>query len=94
MKKMLKIVAAAALVVVIVALVGFAVLKVLASQPAAPDNYQQTVQAGGPIEQTYLANEKRAQGRACHAAQALTCTYSLLWPTPAQPAPCTASQRF
>ena len=56
MKKMLKIVAVAALVVVIVALVGFAVLKVLASQPAAPDNYQQTVQAGGPIEQTYLAN--------------------------------------
>lgn len=46
----------AALVVVVVALVALVVLKVLTNRPAAPDNYRQTVQTGGPIEKTYLAN--------------------------------------
>lgn len=46
----------AVLVVVVVALVALVVLKALANRPAAPDNYRQTVQTGGPIEKTYLAN--------------------------------------
>lgn len=37
-------------------IIGFIVLKIAGSRPAAPTDYQQTVQTGGEIEANYMAN--------------------------------------
>lgn len=47
MKKMLKIIGFILLTIIVI---GFVILKVLGSRPAAPTDYQQTVQTGGNIE--------------------------------------------
>lgn len=53
MKKVLKVIGIALLVIVVV---GFALLKYLGSRPAAPDGYQQTVETGSAAEAKYMAN--------------------------------------
>lgn len=53
MKRVLKAIGIALLVIVIV---GFALLKYLGSRPAAPDGYQQTVETGSTAEAKYMAN--------------------------------------
>lgn len=53
MKKVLKIIGIALLVLLVL---GFVILKILGSRPAAPTDYQQTVQTGGDIEKKYMAN--------------------------------------
>lgn len=52
MKKILKI---TGLILFVVA-AGFVILKILGSRPAAPADYQQTVQTGGDIEKKYMAD--------------------------------------
>lgn len=44
------------LVLLALIVIGFVVLKILGSRPAAPTDYQQTVQTGGDIEKKYMAN--------------------------------------
>ena len=51
MKKMLKILAVLALVLIVCVSV---LLRYLGGRPAAPDNYQQTVETGGAIEAAYM----------------------------------------
>lgn len=53
MQKALKIIGIVLLAAVVI---GFVVLKILGSRPAAPTDYQQTVQTGGDIEKKYMAN--------------------------------------
>lgn len=53
MKKVLKIIGIILLVIIVI---GIILLKLLASRPAAPKNYQSTVQTGGDIEKKYMAN--------------------------------------
>lgn len=53
MKKMLKIIGFILLTIIVI---GFVILKVLGSRPAAPTDYQQTVQTGGNIEKKYMAS--------------------------------------
>lgn len=47
MKKMLKIIG---LILLAIIVIGFIILRILGSRPAAPTDYQQTVQTGGDIE--------------------------------------------
>lgn len=53
MKKMLKMTGIILLAIIII---GFIVLKIAGNRPAAPTDYQQTVQTGGEIEARYMAN--------------------------------------
>lgn len=53
MKKILKI---TGLILSAIIVTGFVILKFLGSRPAAPADYQQTVQAGGKIEKKYMAD--------------------------------------
>lgn len=53
MKKMFKIIGLIFLTIVVI---GFIILKMLQSRPAAPTDYQQTVQTGGDIEKKYMEN--------------------------------------
>lgn len=53
MKKVLKIIG---LVFLAILVIGFVILKILGSRPAAPADYQQTVQTGGDIEKKYMEN--------------------------------------
>lgn len=53
MKKVLKIIGLTLLAIIII---GFIILKILGSRPAAPTDYQQTVQTGGDIEKKYMEN--------------------------------------
>lgn len=53
MKKMFKIIGLIFLTIVVI---GFIILKILQSRPAAPTDYQQTVQTGGDIEKKYMEN--------------------------------------
>lgn len=53
MKKMLKIIG---IVLLAILVIGFIALKIAGSRPAAPTDYQQTVQTGGEIEARYMAN--------------------------------------
>lgn len=53
MKKMLKMIGIVLLAIIVI---GFIALKIAGSRPAAPTDYQQTVQTGGEIEARYMAN--------------------------------------
>lgn len=53
MKKMLKIIG---LVLLAIIVIGITILKILGSRPAAPTDYQATVQTGGDIEKKYMKN--------------------------------------
>lgn len=53
MKKALKIIGIGVLAIVVI---GFIVLRILGSRPAAPTNYQTTTQTGGEIEAKYMEN--------------------------------------
>ena len=53
MKKVLKIIG---LVLLAIIVIGIIILKVLGSRPAAPTDYQTTVQTGGDIEKKYMKN--------------------------------------
>lgn len=53
MKKVLKIIG---IILLFIVVIGFILLKLLASRPAAPNNYQSKVQTGGNIEKKYMAN--------------------------------------
>lgn len=53
MKKILKI---TGLILSAIIVTGFVILKFLGSRPAAPADYQQTVQTGGKIEKKYMAD--------------------------------------
>lgn len=53
MKKVLKI---AGLILSAIIVIGLGVLKILGSRPAAPADYQKTVQTGGDIEKKYMAD--------------------------------------
>lgn len=53
MKKVVKIIG---LVLLTIIVIGLVILKILGSRPAAPTDYQQTVQTGGDIEKKYMAN--------------------------------------
>lgn len=53
MKKMLKVIGIILLAIVVI---GIIILKILASRPAAPKDYQNKVQTGGDIEKKYMAN--------------------------------------
>lgn len=53
MKKMLKCIGILFCVIVVS---GIVLLKILASRPAAPKNYQSKVETGGEIEKKYMAN--------------------------------------
>lgn len=53
MKKMLKMTGIILLAIIVI---GFIVLKIAGNRPAAPTDYQQTVQTGGEIEARYMAN--------------------------------------
>lgn len=44
------------LILLFIVFIGFVVLKILGSRPAAPTDYQQVVQTGGDIEKKYMAN--------------------------------------
>lgn len=57
MKKVLKI---TGLVLLVLLAVAFAVLKILENRPAAPTDYQATVQTGGDIEKAYMENGDHA----------------------------------
>lgn len=52
-KKVLKIIGIALLIMIVI---GVIILKILGNRPAAPADYQQTVQTGGEIERTYMGN--------------------------------------
>ncbi len=53
MKKVLKMIAIILLSIIVILIV---LLKILASRPAAPKNYQSKVQTGGDIEKKYMEN--------------------------------------
>lgn len=53
MKNLIKIMGIILLAIIVI---GFIVLKIAGSRPAAPTDYQQTVQTGGEIEARYMAN--------------------------------------
>ena len=53
MKKVLKIIGIALLAVIAI---GLIILKVIGNRPAAPGDYQQSVQTGGEIEAKYMAD--------------------------------------
>lgn len=53
MKKVLKIIGIALLAIIVM---GLILLKIIQSRPAAPTNYQQSVQTGGEIEAKYMAD--------------------------------------
>lgn len=53
MKKVFKMIGLVFLAVIVI---GFIILKLLGSRPAAPADYQQTVQTGGDIEKKYMEN--------------------------------------
>lgn len=53
MRKVLKIIGIILLVIIVI---GIILLKILASRPAAPKNYQSIVQTGGDIEKKYMAS--------------------------------------
>ena len=53
MKKVLKIIG---IVLVAIIVIGFIVLKILGSRPAAPTDYQTKTETGGEIEAKYMAN--------------------------------------
>ena len=53
MKKVLKIIG---IVILAIIVIGFIVLKILSSRPAAPTDYQETTETGGEIEAKYMAN--------------------------------------
>lgn len=53
MKKMLKMIG---IILLVIIAIGFIALKIVGSRPAAPTDYQQTVQTGGEIEARYMAN--------------------------------------
>lgn len=53
MRKMLKIIG---LILLTIVVIGFIILKILQNRPAAPTDYQQTVQTGGDIEKKYMEN--------------------------------------
>lgn len=53
MKRVIKIIGIALLAIIVM---GFIILKIAGSRPAAPADYQQTVQTGGEIEARYMVN--------------------------------------
>ena len=53
MKKVLKVIG---IVILAIIVIGFIVLKILGSRPAAPTDYQKTTETGGEIEAKYMAN--------------------------------------
>lgn len=56
MKKVLKIIGIVGLILLDLFVIGFILLKILGNRPAAPTDYQQTVQTGGAIEKKYMEN--------------------------------------
>lgn len=56
MKKVLKIIGIVGLILLGLFVIGFILLKILGNRPAAPADYQQTVQTGGAIEKKYMEN--------------------------------------
>lgn len=53
MKKVLKIIGVVLLAIIVIVII---ILKILGSRPAAPIDYQTTVQTGGVIEKKYMEN--------------------------------------
>ena len=53
MKKVLRVLG---IILIIIAVAVFAVLKLLGSKPAVPEDYQNTTETGGDIEKKYMAN--------------------------------------
>ena len=53
MKKVLRVLG---IILIIIAVAVFAVLKLLGSKPAVPEDYQNTTEIGGDIEKKYMAN--------------------------------------